>query len=108
MALDVPVADVIARYGEAAMNQAKLEIALTECGFTWNRFVNGSMIFDCWYFAAVPSLNIRGGMHEVLIHWDGEFTVLDPSGKTRYLPNGDDLQTWCDLIPFFPGGKLPE
>lgn len=109
MALGVPVAEVIARYGEEPMNQQSLCAALTECAFVWNQLVTGTMVCQGWYFATVPSLNHRGGNHQVLIRWtsDDGVTVLDPAMGNRYAQNGSDLISWSCLTPFWPGGALP-
>jgi len=108
MALSVDVARVIAVFGAAAMNQEQLTSALTRCGVSWNQFIHGTPIFDGWYFAVVPSLNNRGGNHQILIHLHGGMTVFDPSGATRYRTDGSDLAGWSYLTPFWPGGTLPE
>jgi hypothetical protein len=109
MALGVPEAKVIDRFGGEPMNQQTLESALTQCGVRWNRLLMGDFIYEGWYFACVPSLNKRGGNHQVLIRWiTGEgLTVLDPAIGNTYSKNGSDLVSWNDLTPFIPGGKLP-
>ena len=52
-----------------------------------------------WQLVTVPSLNVRGGTHKVLLHWeDGKYRVLDPSPKIRYAEDGSDLDSWHDVI----------
>lgn len=111
MALEVPVAKVIERFGADPMNQQTLIHALTECGVVFNPLQFGTFVMTGWYFAVVPSLNIRGGNHQILIHYDwdnGDTKVLDPSGRETYALDGSDLKSWSDLIAFRPGGRLPE
>lgn len=112
MALGVPVAAVIDNYGSQPMNQLKLIAVLAECSFTFNQFLYGSPVATGWYFMGVPSLNIRGGMHQILAHYDTDlgcngWTILDPSTLNTYAPDGSDLKSWCDLTLFIPGGTLP-
>jgi hypothetical protein len=91
------------------LNQQKLTYILTDCGIIWNQFTTGVMVYEGWYFVAVPSLNTPGGMHEVLIHYsiDDGLTVLDPSPHRKYNSDGSNLKSWSDLTPFWPGGNLP-
>lgn len=109
MALDVPVYEVIVRYGGKPMNQQSLCAALSECKFLWNQMMNGTLVFQGWYFAVVPSLNRKGAAHQVLIHWteDDGLMVLDPAIGDRYAKNGSDLTSWSYLTPFYQGGVLP-
>ncbi len=112
MALGVPVEQVIARYGDRPMNQQWLCHALNECGFLWNQFMHGTWVCSGYYLLAVPSLNVRGGMHEIIVHYDMDrgcsgITVFDPSTKTTYKEDGSDLVTWSEPTFFIPGGKLP-
>lgn len=108
MALGVPVADVIARYGGAPLNQQKLCAALTECGVRFDVMMFGTILFEGWHFATVPSLNFNGGAHQVLFHWGEKgLHVVDPSASKRYAFDGSDVKSWSDLTPFHLGGKLP-
>jgi hypothetical protein len=109
MALGAPVADVIARYGDEPMNQQLLCAALTECGFIWNQMVTGTMVHEGRYFATVPSLNKRGGFHQILLRWTGAdgLLVLDPALGNCYAQDGSDLISWSYLTPFWLGGRLP-
>lgn len=111
MAMDVPVRDVIERFGGESMNQQILILALCQCGVVFNPLIFGTMVMAGWYFACVPSLNFRGGNHQVLVHYDWEtarMTVLDPSTRDAYAEDGSDLISWSDLIAFHPGGRLPK
>jgi hypothetical protein len=111
MALNVPVALVIERYGANPMNQRELIAALGDCGFVWNQLMTGELVHRGWYFAVVPSLNRRGGMHQVLLYHTMEegMRVLDPAIGERYRDDGTDLCCWVDLTPFWPGsGRLPK
>ena len=104
MCLGKDVQEIIKKYGEGAMNTSRLVAALVDEHVYHNQMVSGSMIYQGWYFVCVPSLNIRGGHHQILVHSTDEtgLFVFDPSQKERYKENGDDLASWCDLIPFWP------
>lgn len=103
MCLGIPVEEVIQKYGEASMNQQKLVAALSSEGIIFNQFSFGAMIYEGWYFAAVPSLNFAGGHHQILIHIErGEIVVFDPSRGKKYKEDGEDLISWADLTPFWP------
>lgn len=113
MALDVPVEKVIERYGPDAMSHKQLISALNECRFYYNQMVYGTLVASGWYFLAVPSLNNRGGSHQILVHNNADagcsgFTVLDPSPRESYKVDGSDLHAWWNPILFVPGGTLPE
>lgn len=112
MALDVPVADVIARFGDRGMTHQEFLAALEACRFTYNQFMLGALIVTGCYFLTVPSLNVRGGHHKLLIHYDADagcsgFTVFDPSPKIAYQADGSDLVSWSSPVLFHPGGRLP-
>lgn len=108
MALGVPVSEVLALYGDKAMNQQRLTAALTECAVYWNQMIHATLIFEGWHFVTVPSLNNRGGNHCILLFSDGgRLTVLDPSTKETYQRDGSDLRGWSNLTPFYLGGRLP-
>lgn len=110
MAIGAPVADVIAKFGEPAMCNQRFSRALTECHLYWNQMVHGPLVHEGWYFVTVPSLNYRGGNHRVLLHFtvkDG-MTILDSSPNERYATDGSDLRGYSNLMPFWPGGGLPE
>lgn len=112
MALGVPVESVVQRYGDKGMSAGSLIAALLECGIEHNILVYPRFSFSGYYFAVVPSLNIRGGNHQILVRFDAEkgcngISVFDPSGKECYAPDGSDLRSWESLIVFHPGGRLP-
>jgi hypothetical protein len=110
MVINTPVADVIELYGSEPMNQQYLCHALTECGVVWNQMTNGTMVYEGWYMVVVPSLNNRGGNHQVLVRYsrDEGLCVLDPSAKIRYKQDGSDLRGWSYLTPVWLGGALPK
>ena len=110
MALGAPVEQVIERYGQAAMGHKQLISALTECRFAFNQVIYGTLITSGWYFVTVPSLNNPGGSHKVLMHADiggAGFTILDPSTRNTYKPDGTNLYHWSDPVLFILGGTLP-
>lgn len=109
MCLGVPVEDVISVFGDQAMNGQDLIVALTRCRVLFNPMAFGTLLFDGYYFAVVPSLNHRGGNHQVILHSkDWNITVFDPSTMQAYREDGKDLVSWSELIPFLPGGTLPK
>lgn len=109
MCLGVPVKQVMHHFGKQEMTQAGLINALHQCNVIYDQLVFGTLIFEGWYFAGVPSFNVRGGMHQILIHRRAGnlWTVLDPSYEKCYKRDGSNLKHWTDLVPFVPGGKLP-
>ena len=109
MALGVPVERVIERYGGEAMGVDQLCTAFEECGITWNRLVFGTLMHAGWYVLSVPSLNIPRGMHVLIVAYnvDGGMEVFDPACRETYASDGSDLISWSDVIPFWPGGELP-
>lgn len=110
MALGVPVDLVIETFGESPMGHDELMSALRDCRILHVEIVSPRLVIHGWHFAVVPSLNFRGGNHQVLIHNDmdgGGFSVLDPSTRDTYAANGSDLRCWTQLVFFHPGGRLP-
>jgi hypothetical protein len=109
MCLAVPVQEIIERFGHLELTQPGLINVLHQCEVIYDQLVFGTLIFESWYFAGVPSLNASGGMHEILIHRRApqKYTVLDPSRHIKYERDGSNLKCWTDLVPFVPGGKIP-
>lgn len=112
MALDVPVEQVIAKFGDRGMSHQEFLAAIAACGFLHNQFLFGSLIISGLYWLTVPSLNNRAGSHKVLVDYNADmgcsgFTVYDPSTKETYRPDGSDLLSWSNPILFFQGGTLP-
>ena len=92
----------------AGMNQQDLLSALNKYQLMHAMTLFGSLWVG-WQFAVVPSLNVRGGAHQVLIHFrDGKYRVLDPSPKIRYKEDGSDLSTWNDVILVRPPNDMPQ
>ena len=63
----------------------------------------------CALLACVPSLNVKGGNHEIVLTYDPDgtiLTVLDPNkgvdGKLFYGPDGVMLRSWTELIWVYP------
>jgi len=110
MLMGIPASDVVKYYGEQGFSDFDKAKALDECGIIWNRFVHGTMAADGWYLATVASLNMRGYMHCILIHYKlGEgMTIYDPAQGEKYKSDGSDLYGWCNLYYIRPGGKLPK
>ncbi len=109
MVLAVPVESIIDRYGGEVLSVQEMCSALEECGVTWDRLVFGTIMHAGWYILSAPSLNIRAGMHYLIIRFeqDGTIVVFDPAMGTKYQPDGGDLISWSDVFPFLPGGQLP-
>ena len=113
MALGVPVAQVVARYGDKALNQIALWHAIQECGIVANAFVYPPPVCRGWHFLAAPSLNMSGSEHQLLMHYEPDegsqgITILDPAGEGKhcYQRDGSNLKSWHSLIWFNPGGSL--
>lgn len=110
MVLDVPVDRVIKTFGEASMGHDELMAALRACGILHVQLVSPRLVISGWHFAVVPSLNFRGGNHQILIHNnmdDGGLSVLDPTCQDAYAADGSNLKSWTDLVFVRPGGRLP-
>lgn len=99
MLLGKPVAEVIEEIGlPHGLNQHDLLNSLEKYDVMHAMTLFGAL-WTGWQFATVPSLNVRGGMHKVLVHWEaGKYRVLDPSPKIRYKEDGSDLGSWNDVI----------
>ena len=100
MVLGRPAEEIIEEIGHpGGLPQRQLLESLDRYDIHYAQTLDGAL-WPGWQFAAVPSLNIRGGMHEVLVHLDdhNRMRVLDPSPKTRYLEDGSDLMSWCDVV----------
>lgn len=102
MVLDVPVEDVIEEYGDKALSTIEMLVVLRMKNIDFNWLPQGALFVHGWYFIAVPSLNLRGGMHEILVHAgeDGIDKVLDPSSLETYAEDGSDLVSWADAVWF--------
>ena len=109
MCLGVDVSEVIEHFGKAEMTNAGLICALQQCNVVYDQLLFGTLFFEGWYFVGVPSLNVVGEMHQVLIHRSpgNTYTVLDPSYEKKYKRDASDLVHWSEVIPFIPGGKIP-
>ena len=104
MALGVDVLEVVDDLGGEALNSREIVVRLHRAGVRFTEFLGPELVLVGWYFLAVPSLNIRGGMHEILAHvGPGGITgVLDPSRKVVYKSDGSDLVSWAEAIWFEP------
>ena len=92
------------------MGQYEIIMALNECGVLFNCISLGWLVFDGVYLLCVPSLNISGVNHEIVVEMkDGICMVYDPNagkeGKKSYTAN--ELKSWSEMIHVVPGGKLP-
>jgi len=99
MVLGRPVEEVMHEVKElAGMNTHDLLNALERYGVMHALTMFGAL-WSGWQLVTVPSLNVRGGTHKVLVHWEaGKYHVLDPSPKIRYAEDGSDLNSWHDVI----------
>jgi hypothetical protein len=109
MALGVPVQRVIDKIGSDPFDEMKLHGLLERWGLVWNACVYSRLVFRGWHFACVPSLNIRGGNHCILLWWDpmeGKLVIMDPARGERYAKDGSNLRSWNQLTMFYPGGRI--
>lgn len=99
MVIGRPASEVVEEIGNPhGLNQQLLLRALEQYDLMHAMTLFGSL-WTGWQFAVVPSLNNRGGAHQVLIHFEhGKYRVLDPSTKIRYKEDGSDLSCWNDVI----------
>jgi len=100
MLLGRPVEEVITELGsDGGLTPLELMNVLTLYGINWTPLAEPARLWKGWQIATVPSLNLRAGLHSILIHWDGRHrSVLDPSPKIRYKTDGTDLEGWCSVI----------
>ena len=98
MVLGIPVQEVIDKVGlHHGMNQQDLLAVLNQYDVMHAMTMFGAM-WTGWHLLTVPSLNVRGGTHKVVCHWEaGKYRVLDPSPKIRYKEDGSDLNSWNDV-----------
>jgi hypothetical protein len=98
MVLGRPVEEIVEEIGHpTGMNQQGLLAVLHQYDVMHAMTMFGAL-WTGWQFVVVPSLNVRGGMHQVLLHFDRGYTVLDPSPKIRYKEDGSDLNTWTEVV----------
>ena len=99
MVLGRPVADIVDEVGlHQGFNQKDLLAALTRYDLMHAMTLFGAL-WEGWQFVVVPSLNVRGGSHQVLVCCQGaKMRVLDPSTKIQYKEDGSDLSCWNDTI----------
>lgn len=110
MAIDQPVELVIGAFGDKGLSEREFYAALCATKMAFTRLMESHLWFPGYYFLTVASLNIRGGMHKIVIHQDEKYDirVFDPSPMTKYKKDGSDLVTWSDVTWFAPGGSLPK
>ena len=67
---------------------------LSDLGVKFQRRMHPEIRRTCPHIITVPSLNVVGGMHYVVMFFDGRWNVLDPQrgrkGKKFYSRNADD------------------
>lgn len=99
MVMGVPAEQLIEEIGYPnGLNQMDALVVLERKGIMHAATMFGAL-WQGWQMVTVPSLNIRGGMHQILVHWEaGKYTVLDPSPKIRYKEDGSDLNGWSAVI----------
>lgn len=99
MLLDKPVEEVVEEVGYPnGMRQQELLACLDHYDLMHAPTLFGKLWFG-WQLVCVPSLNNRGGLHQILVHYEkGKYTVLDPSPKIQYKEDGSDLAGWCDVV----------
>lgn len=98
MVLGRPVEEIMREVKLDGMNTRDLLCALERYNVMHALTMFGAL-WSGWQLVTVPSLNVRGGTHKVLVHWeDGKYRVLDPSPKIRYAEDGSDLDSWHDVI----------
>jgi hypothetical protein len=105
MVSGVPVDELVEKFGNDGMSEQEFIEAISDLGLSWNKFCFNTMFADGTYSVTVPSLNIDGGLHKiVIIIVDGIWTVLDPNngldGKLYYGFDGCPLRSWGEVYFF--------
>jgi len=113
MLLGVPVeqlVDKLREFGHPAtsLSARSLHRLLLLLQIEFQPLLFPEFIFNGWYLAVVPSLNMPGRNHQVLVnHQNGELLVFDPNppDKIRY-DGGTPLCSWESIIYVEPGGNI--
>lgn len=103
MALNIPVKDVIAKYGDSPMNWDQAAKAFVEYGVFPKRTFDANIVWQFskrgLYTVSVPSLNLAKGWHLILIDVGFDsVTVYDPcKGREdkEYYTSQDALEGRC-------------
>jgi len=107
MIVDVPVREIIEKYGEerTGMWDLTLRRALQDYGFQSAQFDSNNLPPVGDFIVSVPSLNVPGGFHAIVIQMDyPNWSVIDPQafreGKKYYIsgqskdPNAFQINVW--------------
>lgn len=109
MLMGVPAEEVISRVGSAdGLSHMDTIIAMDRLGLIYAPLMRATL-WDGWHLVSAPSLNHVGGMHAVLLYWNGDtgnLTVLDPAIGKRYSRDGSDMKSWAEVILTKPSGTL--
>ena len=108
MLMGVPVQEVISRIGDCGCEPVEVLVFLHRFGISFAPIATPKL-WDGWHLVAVPSLNVEGGAHAILVSWNhhaGELIVKDPSPWKSYASNGSNLHLFFDVILVRPGGSL--
>lgn len=100
MILGVPAQEIIDRFPrDQGMSELETLVALQNLDVMHAPTLFGKLWLG-WQLVAVPSLNVEGGLHQILVHWyPGEgYRVVDPSPLKRYQEDGSDLNSWSAVI----------
>lgn len=101
MVLDIPVDEVVKHLGEEGKGLSAFETIKILREFNIHcALLSFSTLWHGWQIVAAPSLNMRGGNHAILVHWDretGKRTVIDPSPLQRYKEDGSDLLSFSEI-----------
>jgi hypothetical protein len=104
MLAGIPVKAVVKlRPAEGGLGVYDTTALLEQLGVHWNILAFPRLMWNCWHLVTIPSLNIEGGLHAVLLGldvYDTGLVVLDPQegreGKKIYTE--DNLRVWSDPI----------
>lgn len=96
-----PVDYVRQLLGDTPTTSAQILVALHLCGAIGLPQLGDGVCVGSMYIATVPSLNIKGSLHNVLVDVrDSYLTVYDPNvdreGKEAY--TDAERMAWCELI----------
>jgi hypothetical protein len=110
MIAGIPVSEVIAKYGGEGKDHYQIMDML--CGYSIHfASIVPSVILpiNTAYMVTVPSLNIKGALHEMVVTWSEDgLRVYDPidgrENKLAYNKDGSDLSGFHDVIICVPKG----
>ncbi len=116
MVAGVPFHVALERYGgniRTGMSSREMGTLLRALKVRYERRMFAELTKTLPHIVVVPSLNVVGGNHYVVLHFDGRWNVLDPQrgrhGKKYYAlnyddPTGEQLLGYSEIIRIWSPG----